>query len=185
MNVLVLLLLAQTQVVQPVEKPRLEPHKWEIFIGAQGGLRPDTMGFGGGTLLGVNRQLFSFLRAELAVGLGAYAQPTDVLTLIRLGARLELPGDHWHPFLSVAFAHQHESGWDHIKTDPLPAVLGLSEHGVNHRSGIETGLGIAYDVRVKRLPIGGRVGVKASVTHLLGAGVPRYVELTTLVGVTF
>lgn len=186
-NVLVLMLLAQSQVVAPVEKPKVEPLKWEVFLGFQGGLRPDSMGFGGGTMLGVNRQLFSFLRAELGLGLGAYAQPTDVLTMIRLGVRLEWPGlERWHPFLALAFAHQHESGWDHIKTDPIPAVIGLSEHGVHHRSGIETGLGIAYDLRGRKgLPIGGRVGVKASVTHLLGEGAPRYIELTTLVGLLF
>ena len=187
MNALVLVLLAQAQVTTPVEKPQLEPHKWEVFIGLQGGMRPDSMGFGGGTQLGVSRQLLSFLRAELLLGIAAYSAPVDVLTQIRLGARLEWPGlGRLHPFLAVAFAHQHESGWDHIKTDPIPAIIGLSEHGVHHRSGIETGLGVAYDLRGRKgLPIGGRVGIKASVTHLLGEGPPRYVELTTLVGLTF
>lgn len=160
-------------------------------MGLQGGLRPDSVGFGGAGFLGATRQIVSFLRAELGLGLGAYSTPIDqsfdMVTLIRIGARLEWPGlDRWHPFLAVAFAHQHETPWVHVKMDPVPAVLGLSEHGVHHRSGIETGLGLAYDLRARKgVPVGGRIGVKASVTHLLGDGAPRYVELTTLVGLTF
>lgn len=179
---------AEVQKAEP--KPvQLRELKWEVYWAAVGGIRPDaTITGGGGSFLGVSREIFSFLRAELSVGLGAYnAAPVDILTMIRLGARLEWPGlERWHPFISVAFAHQHESGWEHIKMDPIPAIVGLSEHHVNHRSGIETGLGVAYDLRGRKgLPIGGRIGVKASVTHLLGTGSPRYVELTTLVGLIF
>jgi hypothetical protein len=195
-TILALALLAAAPQVNadPPRDPPLTGLKWEVYWGLTGGVRPDTfatpqagIGGGGGSLLGVNRQLFSFLRAELAVGLGAYTAPVDVVTLIRLGARLEWPGlGRWHPFVGVYFAHQHESGWEHVKSDPIPAVIGLSEHHVNHRSGIETGLGVAYDLRGRKgLPVGGRIGVKASVTHLLGAGAPRYVELTTLVGLIF
>ncbi|MFT3708605.1 MAG: hypothetical protein QM817_13215 [Archangium sp.] len=189
------LLLASFLAAAPVVNTPAEPEtalkdlKWEVYWGLQGGIRPDAqISGGGGSFLGVNRQIFSFLRAELAVGLGAYnAAPVDVLTMIRFGVRLEWPNlERWHPFIVVDFAHQHESGWQFIKEDPVPAVVGLSEHHVNHRSGIETGLGIAYDLRGRKgLPIGGRIGVKASVTHLLGTGSPRYVELTTMVGLIF
>lgn len=187
MYVLVLVLLAQAQVSSNTPPPPPEPPKWEIFMGLQGGLRPDSLGAGGAGLLGVNRQLLSFLRVELALGLGAYAQPTDVVTLIRLGARLEWPNlGRLHPFVNVAFAHQHEAGWEHVRTDPLPAIIGLSAHGVNHRSGVETGLGVAYDLPGRKgVPVSGRVGIKAAVTHLLGVGSPRFVELTTLVGLCF
>jgi hypothetical protein len=186
MNLLVLVVLASAQISTPPEVPP-EPPKWEVFMGFQGGLRPDTLGGGGGAVLGLNRQLFSWLRAELSLGLGAYAQPVDVLTMIRLGARLEWPTQgRLHPFLLVSFAHQHEAGWADVKADPVPVVIGLSEHGVHHRTGIETGLGLAYDLPGRRgSPISGRVGVKASVTHLLGEGSPRYVDLTTLVGLCF
>lgn len=105
MNLLVMVLLAQAQVssTQP-EAPPKEPPKWEVFMGFQGGVRPDTVGGGGGALLGVNRQIFSWLRAELSLGLGVYTQPIDVLTMIRIGARLEWPTqDRLHPFLSVNF----------------------------------------------------------------------------------
>jgi hypothetical protein len=185
---LVALLAAAPQITAPADPP-LRDLKWEVYWAASGGIRPDAqLTGGGGSFLGVSRQLVSFLRAELAVGLGVYnAAPADILTMIRLGARLEWPGlDRWHPFINVAFAHQHESSWEHIKMDPIPAIVGLSEHHVNHRSGLETGLGVTYDLRGRKgLPIGGRVGVKASVTHLLGTGSPRYVELTTLVGLIF
>lgn len=189
MTVIMLMLLAQAQVSsRPPEVPR-EPPKWEVFMGLQGGLRPDTLGGGGGALLGVNRQLFSWLRAELSLGLGAYSQPVDVLTMIRIGARLEWPTQgRLHPFLVVNFAHQHEAGWEHVKMDPIPVVLGLSEHdgGIHHRTGIETGMGLSYDLFARKgLPVSGRIGVKASLTSLLGDGSPRYVDLTTLVGLCF
>lgn len=187
MNWLVLVVLAQAQVSSTQPAGPREPPKWEVFLGLQGGLRPDTLGGGGGALLGVNRQLFSWLRAELSLGLGMYTQPIDVLTMIRLGARLEWPTQgRLHPFVLLSFAHQHEAGWEEVKADPVPVVIGLSEHGVHHRSGLETGLGLSYDVFARRgVPVAGRVGVKVSVTHLLGEGSPRYVDLTTLVGLCF
>ena len=49
MNLLVLVLLAQSQVQAKVETPR-EPPRWEVFMGVQGGVRPDTLGGGGGGL---------------------------------------------------------------------------------------------------------------------------------------
>lgn len=186
MNWLVLMVLAQAQV-SSTQAPLPREPRWEVFMGFQGGLRPDTLGGGGGALVGVNRQFFSWLRAELSLGLGAYTQPIDVLTMIRLGARLEWPTQgRLHPFVLLSFAHQHEAGWEEVKADPFPVVLGLSEHGVHHRSGLETGLGLSYDLPARKgSPISGRVGVKASVTHLLGEGSPRYVDLTTLVGLCF
>ena len=132
---------------------------------------------------------FNWLRAELSLGLGVYSQPVDVLTMIREGAGFEWPTlARLRPFLSVSFAHQHEAGWEHVKMDPIPVVLGLSEHenGIHHRSGIETGLGLAYDLPARKgSPISGRVGVKAAFTALLGDGPPRYVDLTTLIGLCF
>ena len=189
MNFLVLVLLAQAQVSSKQPEVPKAPPKWEVFMGFQGGLRPDSIGPGGGALLGVNRQILSWLRAELSLGLGVYSQPLDVLTMIRVGARLEWPSlGRLHPFLVVNFAHQHEAGWELVKQDPIPVVLGLSEHegGIHHRTGIETGVGISYDLFARKgLPVSGRIGVKASVTSLLGDGSPRYVDLTTLVGLCF
>lgn len=191
MNFLVMVLLAQAQLTTPQPEPLpKEPPKWEVFMGLQGGIRPDSLGGGGGALLGVNRQVFfNWLRAELSLGLGAYSQPVDVLTMIRIGARFEWPTQgRLRPFLSVNFAHQHEAGWEHVKLDPIPVVLGLSEHenGIHHRSGIETGLGLVYELRARKgSAISGRIGVKAAFTALLGEGPPRYVDLTTLIGLCF
>jgi hypothetical protein len=191
MNLLVMVLLAQAQVTspQPEVLPK-EPPKWEVYMGFQGGIRPDSVGGGGGALLGVNRQIFfNWLRAELSLGLGVYSQPVDVLTMIRIGARFEWPTlGRLRPFLSVNFAHQHEAGWEHVKMDPIPVVLGLSEHenGIHHRSGIETGLGLVYELPARKgSAISGRIGMKASFTALLGDGPPRYVDVTTLIGLCF
>jgi hypothetical protein len=187
MNWIVLVVLAQAQVAAPVPPVQKEPPRWEVFLGFQGGIRPDSLGGGGGAVLGVNRLFFSWLRPELSLGLGAYSAPLDVLTLIRLGARFELPlAGRLRPFLGVYFAHQHESGWEHIKQDPVPSIIGLSEHGVHHRSGLETSLGLTYEFLARKgSMLSGRLGLKAGVTHLLGHGPPRYVELTTLVGLCF
>lgn len=194
MNVLVLMLLAQAQVTTQLEPPR-EPPRWEIFVGAQGGVRPDALGGGGAGLIGVSRLFFSFLRPELWLGVGAYTQPTDVLTMFRAGVRLEWPGlERWHPFINVDYAHQQEAQWHHVVQDPWGTLTGLG--GVNHshangavhvlhRNGIETGLGIAYQVPLGRSAFAARLTAKASVTHFFEAGPPRYVELTTLVGFCF
>lgn len=191
MNFLVMVLLAQAQVTTPQPEPLpKEPPKWEVFMGLQGGIRPDTVGGGGGAVLGVNRQIFfNWLRAELSLGLAAYSQPVDVLTMIRVGARFEWPtSGRLKPFVSVNFAHQHEAGWEHVKMDPIPVVLGLSEpeNGIYHRSGVETGLGLVYELPARKgSAISGRIGVKAAFTALLGEGPPRYVDITTLIGLCF
>ncbi|PZR10737.1 MAG: hypothetical protein DI536_18825 [Archangium gephyra] len=191
MNVLVLLVLSQV-VSQPVEAPREEP-KWEIFVGASGGLRPDSLGGGGAGLIGVSRVFFGFLRPELWLGAGGYSQATDVLTMFRAGVRLEWPGlERWHPFINVGYAHQQEAQWHHVVQDPVGVITGLG--GVNHshesgaqhvlhRNGIETGLGVAYQLPLGRFAA--RLTLKGAVAHFFEAGPPRYVELTTLVGFCF
>lgn len=185
MNALVLTLLLSGA---PVAK---ESPPWEVFIGAQGGVRPDTRGFGGVALFGVNRVFFGFLRPELWLGAGAYANPTDVLTMFRGGVRLEWPGlKRWRPFINVDYAHQQEAGWEHVKAAPSQVLLGLggvshSGHAasVKHRNGIETGLGVAFDFPVGRFAL--RLTVKASLTHFFELGPPNYVELTSLLGFCF
>lgn len=185
-----MLLLALTQSpqvnAQPEGPPR-EPPKWEVFAGLIGGMRPDVARLGGAGSFGVNRVVTNWLRAEILVGVGAWDGPVDILTLFRIGARLEWPSEsRFRPYLWVALAHNHEAGWDFVKANPLPTVLGLSEAGVNHRTGIDTGLGFSYELRGRKgSPFSGRVSVRASVSHLLGVGPPRYVDLTTLVGLCF
>ena len=179
-------LISQAPAEEPVAAP--EPNKWEIFVGLTGGLRTESTSFGGAGVLGINRRIFSWLRPELSVGLGLYDGPLDAVIPIRIGTRIEWPGDaRVKPYLYVAFAHQHEMAWEHAKMDPVLGILGLSshgEHGVNHRSGLDTGLGLSIDV----LRFGGfglRANVRASLVQLLGDGPPRYIDVTGTVGLTF
>jgi hypothetical protein len=166
-----------------------EPPKWEVFVGLTGGLRPDSVSGGGIGQLGINRRIFSWLRPELSVGLGLYEGPLDAVIAIRIGARLEWPSD-WRlkPYVFLAFAHQHELGWEHAKRDPVGGILGLSshgEHGVNHRSGLDSGLGLSFDFRRILGSFGGRLNVRASMVNLLGDGPPRYLDLMATFGVIF
>ncbi len=176
--------LSQAPVEEAAEP---EPLKWEIFVGVGGGLRTDNPGGGGVGIIGVNRRLFSWLRPELSVGLGWYATPFDTVIPIRIGTRIEWPSDaRLKPYLFIAFAHQHEMGFEDTKADPVGGLLGLSshgEHGVHHRSGLETGLGLSYDL-IHGHRFGLRVNLRASMTHLLGEGPTRYVDLLGTVGLT-
>ena len=61
-----------------------------LGLGAQAGVRPESRGFGGVALFGVSRVFFGFLRPELSLGAGAYANSTDVLTLFRGGPAMWL-----------------------------------------------------------------------------------------------
>lgn len=186
-------LISQAPAAEPeeaapvVEEGPPAPHNWEVFVGLTGGLRTDNLGGGGIGLIGVNRRIFSWLRPELSVGLGWYATPLETVIAIKIGSRIEWPSDaRVKPYLFVAFAHTHELGWEDTKRDPVSGVLGLSshgEHGVRHRSGLDTGLGLSFDlIRGKRF--GARLNVRASMTNLLGEGPSRYVDLLASLGVT-
>src|SRR5215210_1127828 len=80
------------------------------------------------------------------VASSAYDAPFDYVIQIRIGSRFELPlAGPWKPYLWTAFAHNHESPVKMVLSDPLGHIFGLSNHGVNHRSGLELGLGMAYE----------------------------------------
>lgn len=185
MNALVL-----TLFLSGAPGPKAAP-PWEIFVGAQAGVRPESRGFGGVALFGVSRVFFGFLRPELSLGAGAYGNSTDVLTLFRGGVRLEWPGlTRWRPFISVDYAHQQEAGWEHVKAAPAQVLLGLGgvshtghASSVRHRNGVETGLGAAFDFPVGRFAL--RLTIKASWAHFFEAGPPNYVALTSLLGFCF
>lgn len=170
------------EVVEEVPAPN-----WEVFVGVSGGVRPDAMAFGGSGFIGVNRRIFSWLRPELSVGLGLFDGPLDVIIPIRIGARLEWPAESWvKPYLWVAFAHLHEVGWEDAKEHPIDSVLGLSEHGVHHRSGIDTGLGLSFTLRPPGWRVGAKLNVRGTVTSLVaGHGPARYVDLFTTLGLVF
>jgi hypothetical protein len=169
------------------EVPRELPAPvWEIYGGATGGVRVDRQNGGGGLMVGVNRKLAGFIRPELMIALSAFSGPADVLTLIRVGARFELPlALPWKPYLWVAFAHNHESSFDSFKADPLGHLFGLSGNGVNHRSGAEGGLGVAYEVpRFSKWRIASRVGARLTFTQFFGDPYPpRYLDFTLTAGI--
>ncbi len=189
------LLVLSTMISQApaVEEVVLEaaPSRWEVFVGLAGGLRTDSLGPGGIGLIGINRRVFSWLRPELSVGLGLFTAPLDALVAIKIGTRLEWPSDaRIKPYLFLAFAHLHELGWEDAKADPITGLLGLSsshgDHGVHHRSGLDSGLGVSLDLlRSKDSGLGARLNVRASMTHLLGEGPSRYVDLLATLGLIF
>ena len=182
-------LLSQTPAVTDAPAPAPpEVPKWEVYAGVLGGIRPDAaLGAGGGALIGVNRRITSWLRPEIAVGLGAYSGPGELVTVIRIGTRLEWPSDaRLKPYLWLAFAHNHEVGFEDAKRNPVTSALGLSEDGVNHRSGLDAGLGLSFELpRAREATFAGRLNARASITNLLGSGPPRYVDLTLSVGLCF
>ncbi len=169
----------ESAVVQQVPNPPA----WEIWMGASGGLRPER-GAGATGWVGVNRRFFGFLRPELALGAGAYSWPGELITEVRAGSRFELVRDGWAPWVSVAFAHHHETPFEHAAMAPASALLGLSEHGVHHRTGVELGLGASLDLPARAAGrLAGRIGAKFAVTQLLGEGAPRHFELQLTMGV--
>ena len=175
------------EAVQVQEEPEPPPPVWEVYIGYLGGMRLDQKSGGGGVMLGVNRKFFNFLRPELMVATGAYDGATfDYVIQIRIGARFELPLDsRWKPYLWTGFAHNHESPWAMVVKDPLGHIFGLSNHGVAHRSGLDLGLGLVYEIpRVTRWRIATRVGARATFTQFFGdSGPPRYLDFVLTAGV--
>lgn len=164
------------------------PKNWEIYGAVMGGVRLSEQGGGGVAAIGVNRR-FWFVRPELMVGLGAYDKPADMLTVIRIGARLEWPfGESaFKPYLWLAFAHNHESGFDDVKQAPLAQIFGLSEQGVHHRSGAEAGLGFSWQLpRILTDVVRGKIGARLTFTQFLGDSYPpRYLDLTLTAGLAF
>lgn len=189
----VTLALLGTNEVSQAEDWGDRDRRFEVTTGLALGARPDAASFGaagptfGGVgMLGLSYGVFTFLRPELVLGFGAYDGPVDLVTVIRIGARLELPLTiPLTPFLSVAFAHDHAVSIAAAQAHPVESVLGLSETGVSHRSGVELGLGTSWDmVRWREGHLGLRLLVRATVALLLGTG-PQYGGLQMGCGVTF
>lgn len=183
----------QRNVSVPTSEVRVapDPHgtdplpPWEVWVGAAGGYRLQSRGGGFSGRLGVNRQLSTFLRGELELGTGAHLGDQQTLNLMRLGLRAELPG-RLSPYLYLAFAHQHEMSFEHAQEAPLGAVLGLSDHGEIHRSGLDGGLGVVLTLpRAPRTPNAVRVGLRTTLTALLGRGPPTSVDVLFHLGSTF
>lgn len=162
--------------------------RFEIFAGAMGGARPEaSVGAGGVGLVGLNVALTRWFKPEVIVGFGAYSAPNDLITAFRIGAQLVWPTDaRLKPLLWLALAHNHETGFEDAKAHPVSSVLGLSEDGVNHRTGLTAGLGLSYDLpRGHEATFAGRITARIAWTQLLGVGPPGYLDALVGVGVTF
>ena len=164
----------------------LADRPWELDLGLSGSLAADTRGLGGAASLAVSRRFFGWVRPLAGFGVGARG-PGELLNLIRFGVRLELPWERsWRPFLGLAFAHNHETDFAHVRDAPLAAALGLSDHGTNHRSGLDTTLGVS--VALPSRPDAGATGVagvSASVAAMAGTGPVWTVALNAWVGLAF
>ena len=181
-----LLLLATPPDVVEVEEPEPPPPVWEIYVGASAGLRVDQKSGGGGVLVGVNRKFINFIRPELMVATTAFDAPFDYIIQIRVGSRFELPlAGPWKPYLWTAFAHNHESAMVAVKDDPLGHLFGLSNHGVRHRSGVDLGLGLVYELpRLTPWKIATRAGARLTFTQFFADPYPpRYLDFTVTAGI--
>jgi len=159
---------------------------WQLDLGASGSLAADTRGFGGAASLTVSRRFFGWVRPLAGFGVGARG-PGELLNLIRFGVRLELPWERaWRPFLGLAFAHNHETAFEQVREAPLAAALGLSDHGTNHRSGLDTSLGV--NVELPSRPDAGATGVAGvslSAAAMAGTGPVWTVAMNAWVGLAF
>jgi hypothetical protein len=159
--------------------------RFEINTGASFAMRG--LGtFGGNGTLGISVRLLSFLRPEVVLGYGLYDAPFQLVTLIRAGLRGELPVEFpVRPYVWVAFAHNHEVPMDMVAMHPVESLLGTSEHGTHHRTGIEFGGGLSWDlVQFRDGGIGLRAGLRATGAIFLGND-PAYADLQVTLGTTF
>jgi hypothetical protein len=183
-----------SQEVQPkAEEKPVAPHwpaspskrRFEINTGASLSMRG--LGtFGGNGTLGISVRLLSFLRPEIVLGYGLYDAPFQLVTLIRAGVRGELPIEFpVRPYVWVAFAHNHEVPMDMVAMHPVESLLGTSDHGTHHRTGIEFGGGVSFDiVQFRDANVGLRAGLRATGAIFLGND-PAYADLQITLGTTF
>lgn len=105
-------------------------------IGFTGG--PQTVGG-----LAEGRALFHTpkISADLSGGEGYYGLDGREVGAIFIGARRYLPANL---YVRGGFYHQHETLWEDFVANPSASFLGTDE-AINHRSGLQVGLGTAWD----------------------------------------
>ena len=176
---------AETKETAPIWPASPSKRRFEINTGASFAMRG--LGtFGGNGTLGISVRILSFLRPEVVLGYGLYDAPFQLVTLIRAGLRGELPIEFpVRPYVWVAFAHNHEVPMDMVAMHPVESLLGTSEHGTHHRTGIELGGGVSFDlVQFRDAGIGLRAGLRATGAIFLGND-PAYADLQVTLGTTF
>lgn len=173
---------APSEVEQTVALP-----PWEIFSGVVGGMRGAQVSPSAGLIIGVNRRVTSWLRPELLLGQGYSVNPRMHQTTLRVGTRLQWPSEgRWVAYLWIAFAHNHESAWDHFLAEPIATLFALSSHGSAHLTGAEAGLGISLELPKRASGrLAGRLNARVIVNRMWGTTIPFRVEGLLSIGTCF
>jgi|CXWL01.1.fsa_nt_gi hypothetical protein len=183
------LVLAAAPAVHESSKPELsgEPPLWEVFAGAMGGVRGARVSPSGGLILGFNRRVTRWLRPEVVLGQGYSVNPRMHQTMLRFGTRVQWPVEgRWVPYAWLAFAHNHETLWEHFVADPTATLLGLSSHGSGRLSGAEGGLGISVELPKRASDrVAGRLNARVVAAHMWGTAVPIRIDGLVSLGVCF
>jgi len=119
-----------------------------IYFGVGGGLAPDVGNAGYLTgSLAIDRPLFWRLGLWLT-GEWTYlwrAPEPDFALRLCFGVRIDVARSESRRFRAIAdlaFAHQHEASVSTWRAHPFESLLGESQYGLGHRSGIEGGFGL-------------------------------------------
>jgi hypothetical protein len=126
-----------------------EPGQLLLGVSTAAGVRPEVVGAGGQANFQLTWRALSWLAPEMILGGGFFNLPTQLTNRFAFGARFIWPQEKFDPFLWMAFNHSHETSFDAVMKNPLPAIFATAENGVNHRSGVEVGLGSAIPVRYR------------------------------------
>ncbi len=163
---------------------------WLLVVGAavaspEAGLgrEPDrvlSVGLGIAPLVGVDGAAGAVGQATLLVHLpplsievvgaeGAVTPATRTVGFIGIGLRKHIAYGTW---ARVLFAHHHESLWDDFVAHPAASFAG-THASIDHRSGIDVGLGVSPAVGPARLDHRLRLDLGVSVRAFPGAGSER------------
>lgn len=187
LNVFVAVALCSAPVVVSSPQPiAARVPDWEFFTAMSGGLQLDSRSGAMTGRIGLTRRVNSVVVPELHLLSGVTPNTEVIATGLRLGARFELPRDGLRPFAYIAFAHTHETSFANAARAPVPILLGLSEEGVNHRTGADVGVGVVHDFpKLRPGTLAGRAGLRVNAVALLGHGAPVTAELLWTFGVLF
>jgi hypothetical protein len=168
-----------------VAQPETLARPWLLWGGLAPGMRAGRAA-GGQGLLGLSRRVTPHLRPELDLGIGYFGGPEQVVGSMRLGVNVDLARGPLVPYGWVAFAHNHEMPLMMAKESPFAMVLGLSDSGMVHRSGLEAGGGINAHLPVgPDAPLDPVVGARLSAMGLLGSGPSWSASLIAMIGADF
>lgn len=125
----------------PAERFHVDEALVLVWAGSHGAIVPQLAGRGVGAFpsVGLSIRPLSFIEPEVQFAYGAFVDGYQSLR-VSIGTKLTLHIDRVRPFLSLAYAHVHETPFSGIVDDPVGTLLTTSKH-VSHRSGAEVGIG--------------------------------------------